>query len=283
MPQLKIKEQGKIKLYEIHEDSLYIGSSQESHLRLRDPDIAGLHCQLKKTRAGWKLVDLESKSGTAVNGEFVNQHALENGDKIKIGSVLMRFEQQEPVAIDPGATRRRLERERGVMDSIPPWGVASIVGGGALLIVVVILMMMKGSGTNEALAKAQQADVYADQGDFDSAREVIADIRRLHNVEPAVASMIERIEKRIEESEASKVVLQDNSALQAEVKRILAFATQNARDIEKKNEVLGKFDAWIAENPDAPKYLIKNLMDNRAIAAKNFENLEKSNKRRNNW
>ena len=132
MAQIKYKDQGKVKIHEILEDSLYVGSSNENHIRVHDPSVAGIHLEIKKTRDGYKLVDLESKAGTQVNGEFVNHHLLEDGDRIRIGDTPMKFEQEEAVTFDGSSTRRRLQRERGLFDNVPTAGVVSIVGGGAL-------------------------------------------------------------------------------------------------------------------------------------------------------
>ncbi|MBI1850757.1 MAG: FHA domain-containing protein [Planctomycetes bacterium] len=92
MAKLIISDKGREVLYEIIEDTVVIGASRECNLQVRDPKAAHIHCQIRRSSRGWKLVDLETKAGTIVNGKVVNQHDLANGDKIQIGDVVMRFE-----------------------------------------------------------------------------------------------------------------------------------------------------------------------------------------------
>jgi len=284
MPQLKIRDGDKIKLYEILEDSLYIGSSQECQLRLRDPEIGGLHCQIKRVRDGWKLIDLESKSGTRVNGEFVNQHPLENGDKIRVGPTLMRFEQKEPAVVFEGSsTRRRLEREQGALDRVPVWGVVSIVAGGVLLIVVFLLVVFGGSGPTRAQKQAQLARDLLNRGDVEGARALIEEVQDWHDLDPVMKREFEELAARIERDEKSEEALDNTMELQRRLQQIIAYADEHKRDLELKEDVLGRFDRWATQYPDAPQFLKDHWKRNRELAVSNFEKLEASKKRRDNW
>lgn len=283
MPQLKIKVQGKVKLYEILEDSVYIGSSQECQIRVQDSDVAGMHCQIKKTRDGYKLIDLESKGGTLVNKEFVNQHPLHDGDVIRIGSTLMKFEQDEAFVFEGQSARRRLEKERGAFDNIPAWGVVSIVGGGALLLVVVILLLFRGSGPTKAQRQVQYASQLADQGQFERALEIIKETRRFPKLSIAMKRELDRIEERVTSEEKADAVLVDNSQYQKSFDEVRKFADKHLRNLEMKDEVLARFDSWWAQNPDAPAFLKENFNNNLRIIKSNYEKLENSKKKRDNW
>ena len=46
-----------------------LGRSADAEVKLAEPLASRVHCQLEPTGDGWKLVDLESQNGTAVNGD----------------------------------------------------------------------------------------------------------------------------------------------------------------------------------------------------------------------
>lgn len=289
MPQLKIKDQGKVKIYEILEDSLHIGKSGENQIRVQDDAVAGIHCEIKRTRDGYKLIDLESKAGTRVNGEYVNQHLLEDGDIVKIGSTVMKFEQDEAVVLDGASTKRRLERERGFLDDIPTWGVISIIGGGALLLVVVLLALFRGSGPTKAQRRLQLAQEYRDKGQLEQALQVITQARSELRIDP----VIERAFRDIEEGIASETVAKEELATGYDLQKdmqdtVLAFAKEHQGDLEMREEVLARFDQWLRDNAkwieeNPGNSLVPNLESNRAIVEKNYKTLEERQKRRDNW
>ena len=71
--------------------------------------------RLEPTGEGWKLVDLESQNGTAVNGDRVNQRLLSPGDTISIGSTDIFFETDPSSSTDDlrlRGARRGLRRLR---------------------------------------------------------------------------------------------------------------------------------------------------------------------------
>jgi hypothetical protein len=99
MAKLIIHEKGRATVHEILETSLTIGRKDGVSVKISDPDAATEHCQITLVDGvGYKLVDLESRSGTKVNGAFVNQHLLKSGDVIQVGGVRIDFAGEAPVA-----------------------------------------------------------------------------------------------------------------------------------------------------------------------------------------
>ena len=88
---LVVSEGGRDRVHEICEEVLVVGRGPQATLHLRDPGIRGPHCEIRHSKQGFKLVDLESASGTFVNGQPVNQHFLNNGDTIRIGEVRLTY------------------------------------------------------------------------------------------------------------------------------------------------------------------------------------------------
>ena len=71
---------------------LVVGSDPTCNVVFTGADVSPIHAELRKGPDGWRIVDLESRAGTRVNGEFVNQRVLRDGDVIDIGGVPLRFE-----------------------------------------------------------------------------------------------------------------------------------------------------------------------------------------------
>jgi hypothetical protein len=86
MAKLTIEDGGRQTVYEILDESIVLGIREGVAVRLSDAAASPEHCQIRLVPGtGYKLIDLESKNGTKVNGSFVNQKLLEEGDVIQIG------------------------------------------------------------------------------------------------------------------------------------------------------------------------------------------------------
>lgn len=107
---------------EFWEDPLVIGRSDTCTLRIDEEGIAPRHCSIERTPEGrYKLVDLETTEGTELNGEKINVHLLEHGDRISIGDVAMIFDSPDESGegetdrmgvLRPRKRRRQLRRRR---------------------------------------------------------------------------------------------------------------------------------------------------------------------------
>ncbi len=76
-------------------DILTIGRARDNDLVLEESSCSRSHCRIEQGRNGYKLVDLESRNGTKVNGHFTNKHLLKDSDRIEIGNTLLIFEMPE--------------------------------------------------------------------------------------------------------------------------------------------------------------------------------------------
>lgn len=79
---------------------ILIGRLDSVDLVLEDPAVSRVHAKIVKEAGAWILVDLESSTGTLVNGEPIGalendsqgvRHELRSGDVIEIGSVRMEY------------------------------------------------------------------------------------------------------------------------------------------------------------------------------------------------
>ena len=76
-------------LRELTNKPLSIGRLEANQLCLADPTVSRVHCTIQQRDGDsgqYELVDLDSRSGTFVNGMPVLRRSLEHGDTIRIGS-----------------------------------------------------------------------------------------------------------------------------------------------------------------------------------------------------
>jgi transcriptional regulator with GAF, ATPase, and Fis domain len=94
MPRLTICRSDKEeRTFEFEGGVVTIGRAETNSIQLDDPAAEPLHCQIEATPDGrFKLVDLETRVGTEVDGMKVNAHFLESGDRIYIGDMSIVFE-----------------------------------------------------------------------------------------------------------------------------------------------------------------------------------------------
>jgi predicted component of type VI protein secretion system len=80
--------------------SLIIGRAPDCQVSVRDILLSRKHCRIERTEQGWLLIDLNSKNGTAVNGErVVAPVALNDRDVVQMGQSRVTFREGHP---DPG-------------------------------------------------------------------------------------------------------------------------------------------------------------------------------------
>jgi serine/threonine protein kinase len=75
----------------LKKDVILFGSRPGLNIRLLDPQISDMHAVLSKTSVGWVLTDLQSDSGTLLNGAPVKAAVVKDGDVIQLGARRFRF------------------------------------------------------------------------------------------------------------------------------------------------------------------------------------------------
>ncbi len=97
-----IVESGRLKgqRFRIEEGQVVaVGRSIRSDIQIPDQGVSRLHCRLTNTEEGPQLIDLGSSNGTLVNGVPAQTVGLREGDRIGIGSSVLRLTLvQEPLA-----------------------------------------------------------------------------------------------------------------------------------------------------------------------------------------
>ncbi len=71
---------------------LRIGRSDKNEIVLPEPASSRVHAEVMDSPEGWTIRDNGSSNGTFVNGRKIKSKVLEDGDRVRIGTVELRFE-----------------------------------------------------------------------------------------------------------------------------------------------------------------------------------------------
>src|SRR5262249_28182382 len=127
-------------VFPVPEEGVSIGREPSNHISISgDTSVSRRHCRLQKEARQYRIIDLESRNGTFVNGVPATEQVLQNGDQIKIGESVFSFQISGPetppapfsvnleetaAGAAPAALLRREDalylQPRKVLDALPP-------------------------------------------------------------------------------------------------------------------------------------------------------------------
>lgn len=102
-------EEGQTVSVELGDQPVTLGRGEQADVVLEDEKASRVHCVLTLEDGIHRLKDLRSRNGTFVNGERIDEVALQAGDRIRIGAVTLYYEQAAPEG--PQTVLRGIERE----------------------------------------------------------------------------------------------------------------------------------------------------------------------------
>lgn len=73
----------------------HIGRGTDCHISLPDPLCSRVHATLTFSPDGWVLRDAESRNGTLVNGQKIDEATIADGNTIRVGSAEFEFHESE--------------------------------------------------------------------------------------------------------------------------------------------------------------------------------------------
>jgi len=82
--------------FELVDEEIAIGRSQQCHVVLEDRRSSRKHALIKKIEGKYHLQDLGSANGTTINGMKASEQELHSGDEIQIGDTKFIFEMVQP-------------------------------------------------------------------------------------------------------------------------------------------------------------------------------------------
>src|SRR6516225_158364 len=68
-----------------------LGRSRQTQSQLTDRKVSRVHCQVEIDGDQMVVTDLDSQSGTYVNGKRITEHVLQRGDVIQIGATQLSY------------------------------------------------------------------------------------------------------------------------------------------------------------------------------------------------
>ncbi|MDR5683024.1 MAG: DUF3662 and FHA domain-containing protein [Armatimonadota bacterium] len=74
---------------------ILIGRRQGCDVVVPDPNVSREHLRVERTPEGALVVDLDSTNGTFVNGQRVHRRLLRPGDRIRIGTTVLEYREEE--------------------------------------------------------------------------------------------------------------------------------------------------------------------------------------------
>jgi two-component system, cell cycle response regulator len=106
------------KMVKLDRPETIMGRSQDAQVQVEDDGVSRKHCKvISSPNGGFQLMDLGSTNGTFLNGSKVQVAALQDGDKIQVGSnTVIKFSLQDQLeeayqkSIYESATRDGLTR-----------------------------------------------------------------------------------------------------------------------------------------------------------------------------
>jgi Nif-specific regulatory protein len=72
-----------------------IGRGSDCHITLPDPICSRVHATLTREADGWVLRDCDSRNGTSVNGQKIDEATVVDGTTLRIGSTEFHFHESE--------------------------------------------------------------------------------------------------------------------------------------------------------------------------------------------
>jgi pSer/pThr/pTyr-binding forkhead associated (FHA) protein len=76
---------------QVARDIVMVGRAPSNQIVIDHPTVSDQHAVLLRTGDSYSLKDLNSTSGTQINGDFVTDAELKEGDTIRFGSVVGVF------------------------------------------------------------------------------------------------------------------------------------------------------------------------------------------------
>jgi len=229
VPNLRIKDAGREYTHQIDGDLATLGRGDTNDVDIEDAKASKEHCRIERIGPRWKLVDLESKNGTKVNGEFKNKAWLGHGDVVQIGTAEMRFGLEGTARAAPASARRGgrpaaadAEGAEGDEEEVPQryqrksnlWLLMSL--GPALVVVIILLSSLGGDDSNNRRVLAE-GEKLAGEGRW---AEAIQYLEQYGEPEERDYTIVERRIRQLREGKAAH----DKNNRELDAKRIYVKA-----------------------------------------------------------
>jgi hypothetical protein len=80
--------------FDLVADVSLIGRNRRCDIVLADPNVSRQHAEIRREGDDYVVVDLDSTNGIQLNGKEVKRAVLSNGDRLTLGTSVLRFERR---------------------------------------------------------------------------------------------------------------------------------------------------------------------------------------------
>ena len=84
--------------FELRAQPMLVGRDDDADIRVDEPLVSRAHARIEARGDGYVVLDLGSTNLTKVNGAVVSERVLQDGDEVRFGRALCRFELTAPDA-----------------------------------------------------------------------------------------------------------------------------------------------------------------------------------------
>ncbi len=115
VPCLIVVEGGRVgEVFQLPGQSAVIGRGETSDILLWEEGVSRQHARIDSHEKSFTITDLKSTNGTFVNAVPIEQMGLSDGDKVRIGEVLLRFSFQDSIDVSYQEKLRNMAMRDGL-------------------------------------------------------------------------------------------------------------------------------------------------------------------------
>ena len=81
--------------FDLKPTPMLVGRDEDADIRVDEPLVSRAHARIEARGGGYVVLDLGSTNLTRVNGTVVSECVLKDGDEVRFGRAVCRFEERE--------------------------------------------------------------------------------------------------------------------------------------------------------------------------------------------
>lgn len=108
---------GGCSIWNLECSEIFIGRGYDCEIQLEDEAASRRHAAIQQDADGYVLVDLNSTNGTYVNNESIKQHRLQAGDRIRVGTHVLKYLSSDHIELQYHETVFRMTTRDGLTEA----------------------------------------------------------------------------------------------------------------------------------------------------------------------
>ena len=95
-------------VYKLEKFPLLLGRDSSCDIPITEEGVSRQHARIERKDKSYVIADLGSTNGTYINGLPINQSVLSEGDKIRLGDILLKFSLQDAIDVSHQENMREM-------------------------------------------------------------------------------------------------------------------------------------------------------------------------------